>query len=68
MHVLKAIDLFVNRLPNNYNKTIDSPNPKAVFSYNARTGVIVVTWGRIDALYDYILPILQEHNDVFSSR
>ena len=68
MHVLKSIDLFVSRLPNNYNKTIDSPNPKAVFSYNARTGVIVVTWGRIDALYDYILPILQEHIDVFSSR
>lgn len=68
MNVLKAIELFINNLPNSYKKTVDSPQPIATFSFAKQTGVVLIKWSKVDAIYDYILPLLETYKNVFVTR
>lgn len=68
MNVLKAIELFISNLPNSFKKTVNSPKPVASFSHDKQTGTVVIRWSRVDSLFDYILPLLESHKEVFVSR
>ena len=68
INILKAIELFFSNLPNSYGITVPSPKPKPRIGANRNTKVIIFQWSNIDALYDYILPILQANADLFVSR
>lgn len=68
INVLKAIELFINNLPNSFKKTVDSPQPIASFSHSKQKGMVVIKWSRVDALFDYILPLLESHKEVFVTR
>lgn len=68
MITLRAIELFLNNLPNSYGITIDSQKPNPRSGINKNTHVIVMHWSNFDSLFDYILPILQAHLDFFHSR
>lgn len=68
LNVLKAIELFLSNLPNNYGKTVNSPIPKPRIGFNKTTKVIIMLWSNIDSLYDYILPIFKTHGFTKKNR
>ena len=70
LNCLKGIELFFNNLPNQFNKTINSPKPGASKSILKDKNVLMLTWTNLDSLHDYILPFFQNLNNqgLFISR
>jgi len=66
--VLKAIEDFFMKLPNNYKLTINSPNQFSNKSFNKKTKCIIFSWSNLDTLHDYLLPFFEKYSNVFLTR